>query len=80
MCAITERILKKWKKQGTFIRFLNGDTTCCHIDNLAYVSLEDAMNNIDTWVVDWDMNLTEKEIKSVRTPEWREGLQFSYSK
>ena len=38
--------------------------------------IEDAMKNIDTWVVDWDMNLTAKEIERVRTPEWREGLTF----
>ena len=25
-------------------------------------------------------HMTEEEIKLVRTPEWREGLQFSYSK
>jgi len=77
MDAVTKRIIKKWKKQGTFVRFLNGDTMCCRLDNLAYVSLEDAMKNIDIWVVDWDMNLTEKEIERVRTPEWREGLQFN---
>ena len=77
MDAVTKRIIKKWKKQGTFVRFLNGDTMCCRLGNLAYVSLEDAMKNIDIWVVDWDMNLTEKEIERVRTPEWREGLQFN---
>ena len=74
--AMTESIIKKWKKQGNFIRFVNGDKGCSNLDNLAYVSLKDALKNIDNWVVDWDINLTEEEIKLVRTPAWREGLQF----
>jgi hypothetical protein len=57
-----------------FIRFLNGNTHDCSIYNLCYVSLDDAMDHVDDWKVDWDMDLTRREIALVKDPVWRAGL------
>ena len=73
---MTDSILKKWRAQGSFLRFKDGDQMNCSVRNLEYVSLKDAMDNIDEWTVDWDMNLTPKEISLVKTPEWRAGLEL----
>jgi hypothetical protein len=73
---LSNSIIKKWNKQGTFIRFINGDTFDCRRSNLMYVSLKDAMEHINLWKVDWDMNLTKQEIELVKDPNWRSGLQF----
>ena len=73
----TERILAKWKAQAQFIRFVDGDTGNCAISNLQRVRLSDAMEHIDEWVVDWDMDLTAEEIATVRSVQWRAGLTFS---
>jgi hypothetical protein len=40
------------------------------------VSIEDALNHIDDWRVDWDRELTAAEEELVRKPEWRAGLHF----
>ena len=76
-CAMTTSILKTWKAQGTFVRFKDGDTRNCSVDNLEHVQLENAMRNIDTWTVDWDMDLTPQQIALVRQPEWRKGLKYA---
>ena len=73
---LTNSILRKWRKQKSFIRFLDGDTRNCRVDNLAYVSLEDAMNHIEAWRVDWDMNLSRAEVALVFDDVWRAGLRF----
>jgi hypothetical protein len=48
---LTNSIIKKWRNQGMFIRFLNGNTHDCSIYNLCFVSLDDAMDHIDDWKV-----------------------------
>lgn len=73
---LTPRIMRKWREQGGFIRFLDGDTGNCAIHNLMWVSIKDAIEHIEDWKVDWDMNLTEKEAALVRCVEWRAGLSF----
>jgi hypothetical protein len=45
--------------------------------NLLFVSLCDIFVHIDEWVVDWDMNLTSKEIDLVMDPTWRATLLSS---
>ena len=77
--SLTNSILEKWNRQGGFVRFINGNTTDCRITNLQYVQLKDTMEHFDDWVVDWDMNLTKKEIKLVNDPNWRAGLTFTTS-
>jgi hypothetical protein len=72
----TNSILNKWRKQGSFIRFLDSNKLNCAVSNLAYVSLKEAMDNIHEWVVDWDMDLTQNERNIVLTPEFRAGLSF----
>ena len=72
--TLTQSILSKWRVQGTFIRHKDRDTSNYSLNNLCFVSLRDALDNIDTWTVDWTMNLTPQEIMLVRSPEWRSGL------
>jgi hypothetical protein len=55
---LTDSIIRKWNEQGMFIRFINGDTLDCRVSNLERVSLQDAMNHIDDWKVDWATNCT----------------------
>lgn len=74
MCKLTMSILAKWRQQGIFFRFLDNNTLNCRLDNIEKVELYEALMNIDTWTVDWDMELTEEEIELVKTPEWRAGL------
>jgi hypothetical protein len=74
--ALTDSILNKWKAQRTFIRFVDGNTKNCAVSNLHYVLLPDALDHIDNWKVDWDMELTEEEIALVKKPEWRAGWNF----
>jgi hypothetical protein len=72
--APTKCIIRKWSKQAFctgFIRFLNGITTDCRVENMLLVSLRDALVNIDQWKVDWDKNLELSEIKLVKDPTWR---------
>jgi len=71
---MTQSIIKKWREQGAFIRFMDNDITNCSYTNLKMVDLYEALENIDTWTVDWDMELTEKEIELVKNAEWRAGL------
>ena len=70
---LTNSILRKWRSRP-FIRFVNGNHQDCRLLNLVMVSLDDAMDHIDDWKVDWDMDLTRREIELVRDPVWRAGL------
>jgi hypothetical protein len=55
-----------------FVRFNNGNTHDCSFYYLCFVSLDDAMDHIDDWKVDWDrMDLTKLEIAIVKDPVWR---------
>ena len=72
----TSTILAKWKEQGNFIRFLDGDTHNCAVTNLCNVNIQEAMEHFDEWVFDWDLNLTKKERRLVMDAEWRRGLIF----
>jgi hypothetical protein len=85
MVKTTRSIINKWLSQSKrpflgrmipsgFIRFLNGIKTDCHAANLQFVSLRDAMMYIDEWTVDWDIQLTSKEIDLVKDPTWRATL------
>jgi len=60
------KIVGKWLRQERFIRFIDGDTHNVAVTNLGYVYLEDALENIDTWVVYWGLHLTQDEIRYVR--------------
>jgi hypothetical protein len=73
---LTKNIIRKWREQGMFIRFLDGNTMNCSITNLARVSLSDAMSHVHDWKVDWDMELTPSERALVMKPEWRAGLKM----
>ena len=75
---MTNNILRKWRNQGGFIRFLNGNKQDCRLSNLQQVSLQEAMEHIEDWVVDWDMDLTNQEKMLVLFDEtWRKGLTFN---
>ena len=71
-------IIKKWREQASmgFVRFLNGKTNDWREENLQFVLLRDALLHFDvwTWTVDWDINLTEKEIAFVTKPIVRQLL------
>jgi hypothetical protein len=77
---LTERIIAKWRSRQLFIRFINGDKLDCRRCNLQEVPLDEAMNHVHDWIVDWDIDLTPAERRLVLTNEWRSGLQFSKSK
>ena len=75
---LTGSILRKWQNQGySFIRFRDANPSNCSVSNLMLVSLQQAMEHIEDWVVDWDMNLTPEEIAVVCDPEWRAGLTIT---
>jgi hypothetical protein len=70
MTDIARNIRRKWHEQtkeckGYFIRFIDGNTRNCRVENLTYVSPLEAFQNITNWRVDWDMELTKKEIQFV---------------
>ena len=77
-CPLTTSILSKWRAQGFFIRFLDCNTHNCAASNLHFVSLKNAMDHIDDWKVDWDMELSPEEIALVKTPEWRQGYSHGW--
>ena len=69
-------ILTKWRDQGCFLRFDPTNSSAGRNNysghmNLVRVPLDDAMDHIDDWVVDWDINLTPNEIILVRDPNRR---------
>ena len=72
----TTSILNKWREQGAFVAFVDGDRHNCAAANLRWVTLREAMERIDTLVCDWDDPLTPQEAALVRDPAWRAGLTF----
>jgi hypothetical protein len=73
---MTQSILRKWREQGQFIRFVDGNVRNSAVTNLEFVSLRQAMQHVHEWKVDWDMELTEEERALVLTPAWRANLVF----
>ena len=73
---LTSSILNKWRAQSKFgfIRFVDGDTGNCAVSNLRPVSMQEAMDHVHDWKVDWDMNLTQEERALVLDDAWRAGL------
>ena len=80
LSELTESIFTKWKWQlnmnGGFIRWINGNRIDYTPSNIVFVSPQDAMRNIDSWTVDWDMELDDDEIALVHVPSWRENIHF----
>ena len=80
LSELTESIFTKWKWQlnmnGGFLRWINGNRIDYTPSNIVFVSPEDAMRNIDSWTVDWDMELDADEIALVHVPSWRENIHF----
>jgi hypothetical protein len=64
---LVKTIMGKWREQRIFVRFLNGVKIDCRAANLQQVPLLEALQHFDDWVVDWDMNLTQKELKFVKS-------------
>jgi hypothetical protein len=69
--VLTESILRKWREQAVFYRFVDGDKKNCKAKNLKSVNLKEALVHINDWVCDWDMELTDKEILLVNNSAWR---------
>jgi hypothetical protein len=69
--AHTQSILRKWRKQAVFYRFMDGDKKNCSAKNLKAVRLKEALVHINDWICDWDMELTDKEIMLVYNAVWR---------
>jgi hypothetical protein len=72
-------ILTKWRNQGCFLRFDPTNSSSASSTgssssnnnsrwhkNLVRVPLDDVMDHMDDWVVDWDITLTSHEIILVR--------------
>lgn len=76
---LTTSILAKWRDQKRFVRFINKDKLDNRAENLEICSLHDAIAHFNDWIVDWDINLSPKEIELVRKAEWRAGLRFGES-
>lgn len=72
--VLTETILRKWRNQGVFYRFVDGDKKNCAAKNLKSVSLKEALVHMNDWICDWDMELTEKEIMLVNNSYWRTAI------
>ncbi len=75
--TITSDIISKWREQGTFCRFIDGNTHNCRIENLMWVSQKDAMEHFEDWRTDWDANLSKRERRVVCLQSWRDGLVFT---
>ncbi len=69
--AYTESILRKWRNQGVFYRYVDGDKKNCTAKNLKQVRIKEALVHINDWVCDWDMDLNDKEIMLVNNSAWR---------
>lgn len=67
----SEVIWRKWRAQGVFYRFLDGDNTNRRAANMKQVTLKEALVNINSWVCDWDIELTPQEIQIVHNAIWR---------
>ena len=74
---LTESIIRKWRNKGVFIRFVDGNPNNRSDSNLMLVSLQEAMEHIEDWYVDWDLDLTPEEIAVVCDPEWSAGVTFT---
>ena len=72
--VLTQNILRKWRNQGVFYRFMDGDRKNCAAKNLKAVSLKEALVHINDWICDWDMELTDKEIMLVNNSYWRTAI------
>ena len=55
-------ILTKWRNQGCFLRFDPTNSSTGSNNNLVRVPLDDAMDHIDDWVVDWDIYLNQMRL------------------
>ena len=64
--ANANKIAAILRKQGGFVRSIDGDSTNCKASNLAYCSLYDAFSN-ETWTVDWVCCLSPEQIDFVRS-------------
>ena len=69
-------ILRKQANAGGFIRFIDGDTANCNVNNLTYCSLTDAFAN-PTWTVDWDLYLSAKQTEFVHANMAKFAILFS---
>ena len=60
---IAKRIIAKWEsREGHFIKFKDGNTLNCRVDNLEYISFYDTFSKHYTAQrVDWDCDLTQNE-------------------
>lgn len=68
---LTESIMRKWRRQAVFYRYLDGDRKNNNAKNLKAVTLKNALAHINDWVCDWDYELTDKEIILVNNAVWR---------
>ena len=67
--VVFSEVLQKLKAADEypyFIRHINGDTHDNRAENLAWVTLKNALMNISTWKVDWVIYLNEEEIRMVK--------------
>jgi len=65
------KIMTIWSKNsihsnGLFIRHIDGDRTNNAVYNLALIHAADVFSHVNDWVVDWDCDLTPKQIKFVK--------------
>ena len=72
--VLTAGILRKWRNQAVFYRFVDGDKKNCVAKNLRSVSLKEALARINDWICDWDMDLTDQEIMLVNNAVWRYNI------
>jgi hypothetical protein len=73
----TRDIIQKWLDQGGIMRFKDGDKGNCDITNLEYVTIAQAMQNVEEWTTNWDLPLTKKEKNKVMQPDFRAGFYLS---
>ena len=64
--AMVQSILDVWKSQGSFVLYIDGDTTHISIHNLKYVDLTVALRRMNEWKVNWDFNLNDGQKSFVR--------------
>lgn len=76
--AAAASIVRTWRQQGSFIRFMDRNTRNASVDNLAFVSLEESLQHANDWTVDWDMNISRAEEALVRDDELRPLVWRAY--
>jgi hypothetical protein len=74
--TLTKSILRKWRSQGVFYRFLDYDKSNTSAKNLKQVTLKEALAHINDWVCDWDLELTDPEVALVHSSLWRSQVIF----